>query len=108
MILRGWRPVEKTGGTLRGFASVELPIGLILLDCPVHVSRGRPWAALPGRPVIDDAGRHADDPKRPSKKAWVAMAKWTDRDIAERWSQRVIELVRGAFPNDLENEEPSQ
>jgi hypothetical protein len=78
---------------------IELPIGLVVFDCPVHLSHGHPWAALPGRPVIDDTGRHAEDPSRPGKRAWVPMGKWRDRDIAERWSVRVVELVRGAHPD---------
>ena len=98
MILRAWRPVDAPG-TLRGYATIELPIGLIIFDCPVHISHGRPWAALPGRPIIDDTGRHAEDPARPGKRAWAPMGRWLDRDIAERWSARVVELVRGAHPD---------
>jgi hypothetical protein len=97
MILRGWRPT-RGGGSLVGFATIELPIGLVLFDIPVHCSHGRPWAALPGRPVLDDSGRRAEDPARPGKRAWVAMGKWRDRDIAGRWSDAVVALVRGAHP----------
>ncbi len=102
MILRAWRPIG-SAGSLRGFADLELPIGLVIFDCPIHVSHGRPWAALPGRPVIDKAGRHAEDPSGSGKRAWVPMAQWRDRDIAARWSDRVVELIRGADPGAFDD-----
>jgi hypothetical protein len=102
MILRAWRPVETTGSLL-GFATIELPIGLVPYDCPEHVSHGHPWAALPGRPILDD-GRHAEDPARPGKRLWAPLGKWRDLDIAARWWKRV-ELVRGAHPSEFDEAE---
>jgi hypothetical protein len=42
MRLVGWKPLVK--GTLRGFANVELPIGLRLIDCPIFVGPNGPGA----------------------------------------------------------------
>src|ERR1700719_3213424 len=40
-------------GTLRGFATVELPIELKLVDCPIFVGPNGPRAPLPYNPVLD-------------------------------------------------------
>jgi DNA-binding cell septation regulator SpoVG len=100
MRLVAWRRVEPSG-TLRGFATVRLPIGLVIVDCPVHRGSRGPWAALPGRPVIDDNGRHAADPQRPNKRRWAAMGYWIDRDLTDRGSTAVVKLVRNADPEAL-------
>jgi hypothetical protein len=44
-------------GALRGFATVELPIGLKIHDMPVLVGRNRAWVNLPAKPQIDKDGR---------------------------------------------------
>src|SRR5438309_1638090 len=55
MRLIAWRPITK--GTLRGFATVELPIGLKLIDCAVFVGVRGAWASPPAKPLIDKDGR---------------------------------------------------
>lgn len=100
MRLVGWRPVETTG-TLRGFAAVELPIGLTIADCPVHLGPRGPWAALPARPVLDQDGHHLADPARPGKRQWAAVLRWRNHDLGDRWSAAVCALVRAAHPKAL-------
>ena len=41
MRLVSWKALVK--GTLRGFATVELPIELKLVDCPIFVGPNEPW-----------------------------------------------------------------
>jgi hypothetical protein len=102
MRLVQWRAVAGTG-TLRGFATVELPNGLTIVDCPVHVggSAGQAWAALPARPVLDDRGQHVSDPARPGKRQWSAVLRWRDRELGNAWSARVVALVREAYPKGV-------
>lgn len=91
MRLVRWKPLVK--GTLRGFANVELPIGLRLIDCPIFVGPNGPGAALPSKPVLDCEGRQA----RPSGKPQFApVVEWRNRGLAERFSAAVIALVEGA------------
>jgi hypothetical protein len=40
-----------------GFATVELPTGLELIDCPVLVGSNGPWARLPSKPVLGHEGK---------------------------------------------------
>ena len=74
MRLVSWKALVK--GTLRGFATVELPIELNLVDCPIFVGPNGPWAALPSKPVLDCEGRQA----RPSGKPQFApVDEWRNR-----------------------------
>jgi hypothetical protein len=87
-----FRPLER--GALRGFANIELPIGLRIDDIPILVSSGKAWASLPAKPQLDQDGRHKRDAN--GKPAYVAMLRWRDREVANRFSAAVIELVRDA------------
>jgi hypothetical protein len=97
MRLIGFKAVEG-GGALRGFASIELPSGLQVQDCPILVGQNGPWAALPSKPVLDRDGRHVETN---GKRQYAALLKWRDRDLTNRWSAAVIELVRAAHPEAL-------
>lgn len=96
--LVSFKPLVK--GALRGFATVELPIGLTLIDCPVLVGRHGPWVNLPARQQIDKDGRPmvgAD-----GRPAYAATVAWRDRDLANRFSAAVATLVRAEHPDALD------
>jgi hypothetical protein len=99
MRLLAWRPLQK--GALRGFASVQLPIGLQIEDCPVYVGRNRPWATLPSRPMIDGDGRHKRDIN--GKPQCLAILKWRDRDLQSRFSDTLVALVLEQYPAALDD-----
>jgi hypothetical protein len=62
MRLVSFKPVVKN--SLRGFATVEFPPGLILRELPVLIGvNGRAWVALPGKPVLDENGHQKRDVK---------------------------------------------
>jgi hypothetical protein len=97
MTLVEWRPIRKN--SLRGFATIRLPIGLKINDCLVLVSHGKAWATLPSKPLIDKDGRHkADTGGKPS---YVPVLEWCSRDLADRFSDAVVALVRAEHPGDL-------
>jgi hypothetical protein len=94
MRLVEWRPLVK--GSLRGFASVELPSGLQIIDCPVFAgNKGRSWAGLPSKPQLDRDGiqRFVD-----GKPAYTPVLAWCDKALRDRWSDAVVALVRQAHP----------
>jgi hypothetical protein len=35
------------------------------------------------------------------KARYTPVLRWRDRDLGERWSRAVVELVRAAYPGDL-------
>jgi hypothetical protein len=98
MALVAWRRLAK--GTLRGFASVELPIGLRLIDCPVYVGKSGAFAALPSKPRIDKEGRKRTDPN--GKPAYAPVLEWRSRALRERFSEVVIAAFRRMYPGALD------
>jgi hypothetical protein len=96
MRLRKWRPLVRN--TLRGFADVEMPSGFQIDEIAVHVRDGRAWASLPARPMLDADGRHV---VREDKPQYATIMRWRTRELADRWSAAVIELIRQANPDAL-------
>lgn len=94
--LVSWRPLAKR--SLRGFATVELPIGLKIVDC--LVSNGKAWASLPSKPQIDQDGCQKTDTN--GKVVYTPILDWRDRGLADRFSVAVIELVRSEYPAALD------
>jgi hypothetical protein len=100
--LISWRPLAK--GSLRGFCSVELvPLGLRIIDCPVLVSRGRAWCALPGKLQVDNTGRQKTDAS--GKPLYAAVLQWRNRELGDRFSDAAISAIRRAHPGALEDSE---
>jgi hypothetical protein len=95
--LVAWQPLTK--GALRGFASVELPIGLRLIDCPVYVGKNGPFAALPSKPRIDKEGPKRTDPN--GKPAYAPVLEWRSRALRDRFSEVVTAAIRRMYPGAL-------
>jgi hypothetical protein len=95
--LISWKVFRKN--SLRGFAVVELPIGLRIHDIPILASHNKIWASLPAKPQIDRDGQHKRDAN--GKPVYVPVLEWKDRDLAVRFSQAVVALVRAEYPEDL-------
>jgi hypothetical protein len=91
MRLISWKP--------SGFVAVELPIRLKIHDAPVLVSNGKAWAALPSKPQIDKEGRHKTDVN--GKTAYVPVLEWKNRELTDRFSAAVVELVQREHPAAL-------
>jgi DNA-binding cell septation regulator SpoVG len=84
-----WKPLVKN--TLRGFVSVELPNGLTIREMPVLVGKNGPWVSLPAKPQIDGGDQVRRDPN--GKIAYVALLQWRSKELADRFSQAVIDLL---------------
>jgi hypothetical protein len=93
------KPIAK--GSLRGFATVELAIGLKLIDCAVFVGTKGAWASLPANPQLDKDNRQrigAD-----GKHSYNPTVEWRSRDLADRFSAAVVALVGAAHPDALKD-----
>ncbi len=96
-----WARLDKS--RLRGFATVELPTGPEVVNCPVLTSHGTVWAAaLPGKPQVDRDGHPRRDAA--GKPLWTTVLNWRTRSLREAFSTRVVEFVRDTYPADLEGE----
>jgi hypothetical protein len=81
-------------GSLIGFCDVELPSGLRLLGCTVHVQatqQGSPrcWINPPAKPQIDKDGMAARsmDGKRIE---YTAVIGFRDASVRRRWSDAIL------------------
>jgi hypothetical protein len=99
MRLLSFKPLVKN--SLRGFGEFELSNGLRLIDCPVLVTNGKAWVALPSKPVLDRDGRQKTDAN--GKAVYVPVVQWRDRNLADRFSEAAIELIRAAHPDALDD-----
>jgi hypothetical protein len=81
--LVSWQPFCK--GPLRGFACVELPIGLRILDVPIRTGRNGLWAGLPAKPEIDRDGKRKTDVN--GKPVYAEVLRWRDRQLADEFSR---------------------
>jgi hypothetical protein len=101
-----WRKV-KSGGAVVGFAEVELPSGLRIVDVMVVArhganGRGEAWVNLPGMPRLrQEGGVHRIVRGADGKPVYDRVLSWRTRELAEAFSARVIELVRAEHPADL-------
>jgi hypothetical protein len=86
-------------GTLVGFATVELPIGLTIIDCPICFSNGKAWATPPGKLQTDKDGQPIRNER--GKLAYSQILEWRNRRLRDAFSERVVELVRKHDPGAL-------
>jgi hypothetical protein len=59
-----------------------------------QAERGKVWASLPYRPVLDADGRRLAN--HTGRLRYAAALGWRDRDLADHFSAAVVELVRQA------------
>jgi len=91
-----------SGDTARAHERLEGLLGraLMISDVPVNVTNGRPWAALPSRPVVID-GQHVVDAQ--GKFRWNAIVEWASDSARYRFSDSVVGAVLDAFPSALDD-----
>jgi hypothetical protein len=92
-----WKPINHP--TLRGFATVTFPSGLVFNDISIVVSDGKPWAPPPSKPLIDKAGVALRDGN--GKIRYAPIVAFADKKIRERWSQAVLTALTAAHPDAL-------
>jgi hypothetical protein len=83
--------------SLRGFAEVRLPNGLIVSDIVVGEAGGRQWALLPSKPMLDCDGSLMRDPG--GKPRYSPVVEWASPALRDEFSRRVVALVRAQHPD---------
>jgi hypothetical protein len=92
--------------TLRGFARVRFPSGLMIHEIALHVAGGRAWALPPSRPMVDRDGAVLRD--RDRKTRWQLLITFADKNIRDNWSAQVVAAVHEAFPDALQDAVPGR
>jgi DNA-binding cell septation regulator SpoVG len=98
MILRDWRPY--ISGALRGYARVELDIGLVIPDIRVLVGSDGPFVILPEKPVL--IGEKLKRDISTNKPVYVPTVSWKDRATADKFSRALIKLLLEKHPGALD------
>jgi hypothetical protein len=98
--IRDWLPLRKN--TLRGFAKVEQPSGVIMADVTILVGERGPWASPPSKPMIDRDGVVMKDQR--GKVRYVPLIEFASKEIRDRWSAAVIAAMREAHPEVFDDE----
>lgn len=93
--LAAWRPLAKN--SLRGFATIKQPSGMVIADIAVHERDGKAWASPPGKPMLDRDGRQMRDDA--GKLRWSALISFADRATQDAWSAGVVAAVRDQHPD---------
>jgi hypothetical protein len=90
IIILEWRPVER--GSLIGFAKVRLPAWHLTIDgVALHRKDGKRWSQLPSRPMLDSNRQLILDES--GKPKYSRVLEFTDREIADRFSEAVVAAV---------------
>ena len=90
-----WEPVGK--GALVGRAKVRLPNGLEISDVALFAKDGRCWVQLQSEPMRDRDGKPFTDETGRSR--YRSSIRWTSRELQDRFSTTVVELVLAAHPS---------
>jgi hypothetical protein len=90
IVILEWRPVER--GSLCGFAKVQVPAWRVTIaGVALHRRDGRAWAQLPSRPMLDGNRQLMLDEN--GKPKYSRVLEFTDREIADRFSEAVVAAV---------------
>lgn len=92
-----WKPVRK--GALLGFARMEMPSGMVLIDCTILTGANGPWASPPGKPMVGSDGTVARDAN--NKTRYTAVVDFVSREHRTRWSEAVIAALQASHPEAL-------
>lgn len=97
-IIEEFVPVARN--TLRGFARVRMPSGMIIADVAIHVRDGRAWASPPSKPMLDRSGVQMKG--NDGKPLWTPIVSFTSRALRDRLSDSVVAALRQSHPHALD------
>jgi hypothetical protein len=91
--------------SLRGFASVKLPNGLVINDVVLGEANGRRWALLPSKPMIGSDGELLRDAS--GKARYTAIVEWASKELQQEFSRRIVAIVENWFGDVFDEAEAS-
>jgi hypothetical protein len=85
--------------SLRGFATVRLPSGMVLSDVGIHYDSGKYWAAVPSKAMISRDGTLIKDVN--GKIRYAPIISFASKELRDKFSQAVIAAVESSHPGEL-------
>lgn len=89
-----WRPASSA--TLRGYAAVRMPSGMVIAGVAIHRHDGGAWASPPSKPMVGRDGQQRTNDA--GKGLWVPIVWFTDRTTQAAWSEAVLAPLQDAHP----------
>lgn len=72
-----------TKNTLRAFFDLQLPSGMILRGCTLHISHGKHWVGMPARSYENTAGATT----------WTPVVDFRDKATQDRFQREAVAVV---------------
>ena len=91
--------VPVTKNTLRGFARVRLPSGLVLHDVAIHQRDGTAWASPASKPMLNRDGHQMKDQN--GKLMWLPIISFTSREVRDRLNTAILDALHQSHPEAL-------
>jgi hypothetical protein len=91
--------VVVTKNTLRGFARVRLPSGLVLHDVAIHQRDGTAWASPASKPMLNRDGQQMKDQN--GKLMWLPIISFTSREVRDRLDTAILDALHHSHPEAL-------
>jgi hypothetical protein len=85
--------------TLRGFAKVRTPSGIIFHDVAIHRQADTAWASPASKPLLNRDGQHLKDAS--GKAQWTPIVSFSSRDLRDKFSAAVLDALRISHPDVL-------
>lgn len=85
--------------TLRGFARVRTPSGIVFHDVSIHRKNESTWASPASKPQIDRNGQHMKG--RDGKALWLPVVSFSDKETRDRFSEAVLTALQASHPQAL-------
>jgi hypothetical protein len=94
VVIEEFTPVIKN--TLRGFARVRMPSGVVFHDVAIHRKGDSSWASPASKPMIGRDGQQIKD--QAGKPLWCPVVSFASKELRERFSGAVLDALRAAHP----------
>lgn len=96
-VIENFVKVERN--TLRGFAKVRTPSGIIFHDVAIHHQADAAWAAPASKPLLNCDGQHMKDAS--GKAQWAPIVSFISKELRDKFSAAVIDALRISHPDVL-------
>ena len=97
VIVKSFSAIRKN--TLRGFATVQLPSGMIVADVGIHTDSGRAWASPPSKPMLSRDGAVMRDDA--GKVRYSPIITFASKELRNRFSAAIVDAMETAYPGEL-------